>query len=162
MPNGVVPGPLSPATTKKSSTGLTAYRDWLIKADHRASEAYDKAVMTLSGGALAISITFIHDIAPSPDKGTVYLLGIAWGSFGLSIAVILVSKLTSQWALRKAMRQIDQGTIHQQRPGAAFSVLTAILNVLAGLTFLVGVAALSWFAIANMGHSSHASPIPDL
>jgi hypothetical protein len=53
---------------------LAAYREWLVKTDHSASEAYDKAVMTLSGGALAISISFVREIAPSPLEGTMYWL----------------------------------------------------------------------------------------
>jgi len=140
------------AGSPKPSSDLIAYREWLVKADYEASEAYDKAVMTLSGGALAVSITFIHDIAPSPRSETLCFLAAAWSCFGLSISSILISKLTSQWALREAIRQVDEGTINKQPPGARFSVLTKFLNVFAGLAFLLGVGALACFAITNMHH----------
>lgn len=142
----------SPENPKESSD-LKAYRDWLIKADYEASEAYDKAIMTLSGGALAISITFIHDIAPSPKPATVYWLAIAWCAFGLSVALSLISKLTSQWALRKAIDQTDSLTIYDQSPGAGFSDVTKYLNIIAGMAFLIGVGTLARFAVLNVALS---------
>lgn len=134
----------------ESSSNKTGYRDWLVQAGFKVSEAYDKAVMTLSGGALGISMTFIHDLAPTPVAGTFLWLGLAWISFGTSIASILVSKLTSQWALDRALEQFDSGEIKGQRPGQGYSVLTSVLNVLAGVAFLLGVFALAWFAISNL------------
>lgn len=129
---------------------LKDYRTFLMTAAQKESAAYDQAVMTLSGGALGISITFIHDIAPAPKAGTIWLLGIAWCLLALSIAAILISKLTSQWALRRAIRQVDEGTIGRQRPGARFSAWTASLNVAAGTAFLLGVIFLASFTVTNM------------
>ena len=137
---------------------LKDYRAFLMNAAQKESAAYDQAVMTLSGGALGISITFIHDIAPAPKAGTIWLLGIAWCFLALSIAAILISKLTSQWALQKAIRQVDDGTIGQQRPGARFAVWTRSLNVTAGMAFLLGVIFLAWFTVTNVV-SSGAMPL---
>lgn len=138
------------APGQQTQDPLKDYRAFLMAAAQKESAAYDKAVMTLSGGALGISITFIHDIAPTPKAGTIWLLGIAWCSLALSIAAILISKLTSQWALRKAIKQVDAGTIGQQRPGAAFSAWTASLNVGAGMAFLLGVIFLASFTVTNV------------
>ena len=33
------------------SAPLEKYRDWLVKAEHQASQDFDKAILTLSGGA---------------------------------------------------------------------------------------------------------------
>jgi hypothetical protein len=140
------------ASDGQDQSGLKKYRDWLVSADYETSNAYDQAVMTLSGGALAISITFIHDIAPSPHPGTLSWLGTAWCAFGASIASILISKLTSQWALRKAMRQTDDLTIYSHRPGGGFSYLTNGLGIFAGLAFLIGVSTLAVFAVLNAAH----------
>lgn len=38
----------------------------LLKAHHTATQDYDKAVFTLAGGALGISLAFVRDIAPKP------------------------------------------------------------------------------------------------
>jgi hypothetical protein len=41
-----------------------AYRQWLVEAYQKSSDAYDKAVMTLAAGALGISLAFVHQVAP--------------------------------------------------------------------------------------------------
>lgn len=133
-----------------NSPEIREYRDWLVQADHKSLEAYDKAVMTLSGGALAISLTFINDILASPIAGTLYLLIFAWVFLALSITAILVSMLGSHWALRKAIGQVDRGEILRVEVGGWFTRLTNVLNVVAGAAFVLGVALLAWFAIANM------------
>lgn len=135
---------------QETESTMREYRTFLVKASQKESEAYDKAVMTLSGGALGISLTFIHSIVPTPRSDTVYLLAIGWGFLATSVVAILISKLTSQWALRKAIRQVDERTIHQERPGAAFSAWTVFLNVAAGTAFLLGVVFLAWFTIVNL------------
>lgn len=42
------------------------------------SGRYDKAILALAGGALALSITFLEKIAPHPSGPCRWLLGIAW------------------------------------------------------------------------------------
>lgn len=39
---------------------MKEYRQWLVYTEHRSSEAYDEAVMTLAGGALAISFADVE------------------------------------------------------------------------------------------------------
>jgi hypothetical protein len=77
------------------------YRDWLVQADHDASRDYDKTVLTLATGALALSVTFAHDIAPHPVSGSTLLLAAAWVLLTISLAAMLFSLITSQAALRK-------------------------------------------------------------
>lgn len=141
--------------SKADLQSRSAYREWMVQTSYKVSESYDKAVMTLSGGAFAISMTFIHDIAPSPDPRTLLPLALAWASFGISIASILISKLTSQWAIAKAIQQFDAGTIDHQRPGRAYALATSILNIAAGGTFLTGAALLAGFAVANLRWTGH-------
>lgn len=129
---------------------LMEYRNQLLKAAHSSSEAYDKAVVTLSGGALALSLAFMKDIVREPRADTKYLLVAAWISFAVSIALILLSLLTSKWALNKAVQQVDSGKIYNQRAGGKFSAITEALNVLAGLGFLSGVGFLASFVLTNM------------
>jgi hypothetical protein len=123
----------------------TDYRDWLVKAHHSACTDFDKAVMTLSGGALALSITFVHEVAPNPTNTG--LLGLAWGFFAASLACVFASLLTTQGTLVGRIAAIDAN-----KPWG-FSLLgtvTTILGVLAGVTFLIGLVMLSMFAHHNI------------
>ncbi len=76
-------------------------RRLLIEAEQKGAQQFDKAILTLAGGALAISITFIKNIAPHPNVETIYLLKSAWFAFILSLLSTLCSFLTSQSACRK-------------------------------------------------------------
>lgn len=132
------------------SPGLQAYRNWLVESDRASSDAYDKAVMTLSGGALAISLTFVKDVVKTPQPETVDLLAYAWSCLAVSIVAILISMLTSQWALRRAIQQVDQGKIYQQKPGSWLAIITMILSTSAGAAFVGGIFFLARFSIQNM------------
>ena len=137
-------------TAGPKQTGLVEYRSFLIKADYAASKAYDKAIMTLSGGALGLSMAFLKDIAPKPADCTIALIALSWLFLTTSIGSTLVSMLTSQFALRKAIKQVDEGSIYKQRPGASFAWLTSALTITAGTLFVVGIFFLAWFCVANM------------
>jgi hypothetical protein len=96
---------------------MKAYRDWLVETEHKASESYDKAVMTLSGGALAISLTFVKNVAQ--PVVALWRLESAWVALTVSVGSILVSMLTSQIALRHSIHQVDEGK-PTQRPRECF------------------------------------------
>jgi hypothetical protein len=126
---------------------MKAYRDWLVETEHKASESYDKAVMTLSGGALAISLTFVKNVAQ--PVVALWRLESAWVALTVSVGSILVSMPTSQIALRHSIHQVDEGK-PTQRPGGMFSIATEMLNVLATVTFIGGIALLAWFSLSNV------------
>jgi hypothetical protein len=132
------------------SAEMSAYRDFLIAADQKASEAYDKTVMTLSGGALGLSITFLKDIIRQSTRVSIQRLEWSWMCLSLSVLLILVSMLFSQWALRKAITQVDDGTVGDGRVGGGFSILTGVLNVISGLSCVAGIVLLAWFSLANI------------
>lgn len=129
---------------------MREYRNWLVAADQKASEAYDKAVMTLAGGALGLSLTFVRQIVKTPRPESLWRLETSWLCLTLSLGFILVSMLWSQWALRKAMRQVDESSLPGARAGGGFAIFTAVLNVLSGLALLVGIGFLAWFSISNV------------
>src|SRR4051794_14101065 len=123
-----------------------SYRDWLVKAHHVASQDFDKALMALAGGALGISLAFIHDVAPHPGhKGW---LEVSWGSLSGSLLLILVSFLTSQSALLSTIGRHQRGVANPHRQ--AFAWATVALNWLSAMAFVVGVACLVRFALYNV------------
>lgn len=125
---------------------VAEHRNWLRTAYEASSASYDKAVMTLAGGALAISLTFIHEIAPHfRHKG---YLGLAWASLALSLLVIFFSFWASQKALLSEMDKMDEG---EAAEGKGFWVsTTGWLNLGAGVAFVAGVVFLVIFAWHNI------------
>jgi hypothetical protein len=129
---------------------LSDYRRHLQTAEQKSQEDFDKTVLSLSGGALGISFVFLKDvIGPNPVVSP-NLLFAAWVAWGSSTFCVLASYYASHLALRRAIRQVDDGTIRKQKPGGAFGRLTALLNAAGALLFLVGVFAIVFFANANL------------
>jgi hypothetical protein len=129
---------------------LVKYRDLLIEIEGKAQEDFDKTVLSLSGGALGISFAFIKDIVgDDPLIFTGYLIA-AWVVWASSVTCVLSSYFFSQQALRKTIKQIDQGAIYSETTGGAFSKITAILNAAGGLLFLAGVILIVIFAFYNL------------
>ena len=131
--------------------GLKEYRNLLVEAERQAQESFDKTVLSLSGGALAISFAFITDvIGDDPIRNPVFLI-LAWLSWGLSLTFILSSFYFSQRAFRYAVGQVDRNEVYDQNViGGKSARLTQWLNGLAGLLFIVGVICISFFVSFNL------------
>lgn len=123
-----------------------------LKAELEQSKLFDGAIITLSGGAIALSIQFIKDL-PNEPQSTGYLV-VAWTMFALSIAVTMASFLTSQKSLR------DQRDLNETNPDAPnlFAAYTIVLNTLSLMLLLGGMISFGSFAIKNIGKNPSTCP----
>ena len=128
---------------------LKEYRDWLVKADQKETLNFDKAIMTLSSGALGISITFLHDIVSNPKPYTNIWLLLSWSFLAGSLTTILLAYIFSTRSLRKAINQVDKGTIYTERPGGINSIIAVCFRYFSVGVFVLGVAFLVYFAFLN-------------
>ncbi len=134
----------------KQPDAMAEYRKWLVAAEQKSQDDFDKTVLTLSGGALGISFAFLKDIVgPQPIVFSGFLLA-AWFAWAFSTFSVLTSYYLSHLALRSAIGQVDDGTIFKKPPGGVFACLTAILNGTGAVLFLVGVCCITVFAVANL------------
>lgn len=134
----------------KHSEALSAYRTWLVSAEQKAQEDFDKTILSLSGGALGISFVFLKDVIGSNPISQPSLLLGAWLAWAFSTFSVLTSYYLSHLALRRAISQVDDGSIYSQAPGGPFARLTAILNASGAVLFLVGVCCITAFAGCNL------------
>lgn len=126
-------------------------RKQLISAEKDTSQQFDKAILTLAAGALALSLTFINQIAPHPNSKSIYYLIGAWILFSLSILSTLISFLTSQKACR-IQRDILDGDI-QGRNNSNNNIAaswTNWLNYFSIVFFIIGVIAFIVFSALNL------------
>lgn len=131
------------------SPELKDYRkDQLSKATSGQND-YDKLAVALSGGALGLSFTFLKDLANGQASSHVWLLLWAWGCWGLSLTFTLISIYTGVEALRETVRQVDDGTLYDRRPGGRFDWFTAVLNPGAGVLFILGLVFMILFVYFN-------------
>ncbi|HEX3527217.1 MAG TPA: hypothetical protein VH988_09130 [Thermoanaerobaculia bacterium] len=118
-------------------------------AEQKAQQDYDKAVISLSGGALAVSFAFIEKIVGKGPAHSPKLLFFAWVLWAASIASVMASYFLSRLALRKAIHQVDSQSIYLRRPGGWGTLVTEILNVTSGCLFVMGVIVAAEFIYKN-------------
>lgn len=125
------------------------FRRHLVEATQKSTELFDKAVLTLSGGALSISLLLLDRI--SRDNAQLgWCLVLAWSLWAISLASSLFSHWCSIQALRTAVNEFDHEP-HKTKLGGWMSSITGFLNVIAGCGFVLGVIAFLFFVKANYG-----------
>jgi hypothetical protein len=129
-------------------------RTLLVNAEQESSKSFDKAMLTLSAGALGLSLTYMRDFARHPCCSA--LLYIAWAMFGLCLLSTAWSFLLSQSGLRR-QRQINELDCFSVGPNTPnpksrrnrYANATNCLNWLSAIAFSFGLIVLTLFAIAN-------------
>jgi len=132
------------------SDELDQFRQHLVLAEQKSQEDFDKSVISLSGGALGISFAFLGSVVHGKPIALANLLFYAWGSWGVSLATMLVSYFLSIRALRRAIKQIDSGAADLRRLGGMAAIATEICNIVGGTLFLVGLVLIVIFIRSNI------------
>ena len=129
-------------------------RKLLLQAEKEGIQQFDKAILTLAAGALAISITFIDQIAPHPKSETIYFLVGGWVAFIISLIVTLASFLTSQKACSKQIAILEhdyfESASEPNNQKNNLAIWTSRLNIASIVAFVIGVILLASFSILNI------------
>ncbi len=102
---------------------------------------FDRAIFTISGGALILSVTFADEIAADPRF--VGVIRAAWIAFTFAMLMTLTSYITSQKELAEQIRRIPDNT-----EGGG---LTTFFNYAAAGGVVIGAILLVIFAWINYG-----------
>jgi len=146
--------------------------------DHafKTSERYDQWVLALSGGALAISLTFLEKIAPHPASATLPLLGLSWVAYILAVLSGFFAISVSRQAIYRELEIGDETyeefrkTTTAEKPEGEFvggrnnrhtSTLT-FLNWTSLTCLIIGTVLMCCFAFANIKGVTVARKAPDL
>lgn len=129
---------------------LKEYRSRLIQTVEKLNENYDKLIITLSGGALVLSLTFLKDVVKeTPIYSPEYLIS-AWVLFIISLACVLGSLLFGIAAHRKAICQVDADTIYKEHPGGIFSKLSNYIHYISTICLIAGLVFITIFIYVNL------------
>lgn len=126
------------------------YRGYLASAASKASQSYDKAVMTFAGGALAISITFLKNLIGPGGVCGIDLVYWSWGFWIGSIILTVSSLYLSRLAMDKAIKQYDAPELDAKKIGGIYTFVIKILNPLAGVALIAGLCLFLFFAYSNI------------
>jgi hypothetical protein len=126
----------------------TEQRRTYFDALREEARKFDTHILTLAGGALGLSLTFIRNLIPSGQEPRAKALIIsAWSCFGLTLLIILVSFMTSQAACEKEIIDLEnRKPISNNR----WRIITKAFNILSIATFITGVVLFVIFAAVNL------------
>lgn len=149
------------------TAGDELYRDYLdTRAKYHESvkelgSRFDKGMFTLSGGALGLSLSFIHNIVTPGHVVNPELLKCGWALLFLTILVVFVNMLLSQNAHEHFTDVVDD-EFHKGDPRTYWkrvrkrqekylpSRLIGWLNYAMFGTFTIGVLMVLLFTITNL------------
>lgn len=130
------------------SQAATEQRQTYFDALREEARKFDTHILTLAGGALGLSLTFIRNLIPSGQEPKAKVLIVsAWGCFALTLLVILISFMTSQAACERQIIELERG---EPLRSNCWRIITKGLNILSILTFIIGVALFVIFAALNL------------
>jgi hypothetical protein len=155
----------------------TAERNRLIETRTDQSKTYDQTILTFSAGAIALSITFVEKIAPTPAVPV--LLYVAWCFFGLAVLSVVLSFLASQRAFQLEIDAVtarwNAAVAAENAPAAEgttadtpkpatrlanrFTAYTRYLNYSSGGLFVAGIVFFVLFGVCNWPVTKEAGKI---
>ena len=130
---------------------LRGYRHDLLSIQKEQITSYDKAILSLSGGALGITIAFSDKFGGDTPTVTLALLA-AWGAFSAAIAFNVLSYLFSSYDMESEIEKVRQsiqagGT--EIISGNKWRRATQWVNVLALVAFIGGVGLFGYHAYST-------------
>ncbi len=128
---------------------MDEYRNYLIASKQFSQNTLDKYLISLSSGALGLSIIFVNNIIKNNPIYCKSLFTISWILFSITILLVLISFFSSIHSFSKAISQTDSDKIHKEEPGGSWNIFTKILNVINILLFILGLIFLLTFVSLN-------------
>ena len=128
------------------------YRKELWSGLKSAHEHYDKALLTLSSGGLALSVTLIKDMFPLEKVVWSWLLMTSWFLFTGAIVAIIISFLVSQQAFVVQLENFEEvvaDTTGSVTTRNNFIAPIIWLNRASGILFFSAVIAITTFSAIN-------------
>lgn len=132
-------------------------RNLLIKGETESAQGFDKTLITLSAGALGLTVPFIRYLAPQQKR--LDFLFLAWTGFLVSLFCVLLSYFFAQLAYRRALKNLDVlyypknagSSTTQEDQRNRWTPVIYILSVASIASLVFGVFFFLRFALKNLG-----------
>lgn len=165
-------GSTSLGLTDEQLKDVKEQRNRLIDLQSQSSQAMDKLVIILAGGALTVSLAFLQPAANQhpANPATMPYLAVAWIFLTLALFAQLISHFSSQYSMMKTCEHIEQeylgmpnkqwipkhhiGRVYQKvclglSKCFAYRMTTHYLNIAAVIFCIAGISLLTWFVFLN-------------
>jgi len=149
-------GKLTPNDAQREQTNRLYEAQALANREraHASQEAFDKALLTLSAGALGVSLAFIKDVAPLSTAICLNFLFWSWGLLCGSIVLMLFSFIASHQAFEHQTKITHSEYFADEKRPRFWAHVTRCATYLAGGCFVVALILTLVFAVQNVKHTS--------
>lgn len=117
---------------------------------NQAFDNYNKFLITLSSGSIAISLTFTSCMLQSKQFCGTYWIHGAWVLWIVTICLNLVSFFTTAKSHEKVIEQINKGTVDTEKKGGVWTSITSVVDISAGFSFLIAIISFCIFGFLNI------------
>jgi hypothetical protein len=151
----VVPGTTSAvaATPDPDKAKCEKERDDAFESINKSQEEFDKQLLTLSTGLLAVMLAFVKDVVPLNQEIYLPLLYISGSLLGLCILSVLLSFRISVMGHFRAMNYWEGQMFGQDRKFPyGYARVVRCFNEISGGLFFVGVVCCLLFVGFNLHH----------
>lgn len=127
-------------------------RKSLIDGEAKSIDHFDRAMVALSAGSLAVSIAFVKDIAQSPHD--LHWLAVGYIGFGIALVSSLFSFLAGVEAFRKQRTLLGRyyrREITLEEAQNRYTTAVDVSNYVSLCAFIVGVLGIAAFVWLNLG-----------
>ena len=129
----------------KAHDAYLDHRNTLQSASLEIAGRFSQWMLTLSGGALGLSITFIEKLKPLILESSRYWLIISWIAFAASLLACLFSLYSSYTATQKAI--IHHDDMYQAKRNNPDDLIAEPVNCAGNLTDFLSYASMTLFAV---------------
>lgn len=147
-------------------SSVNDYRKHLWDALRAGQEQYDKYLLTLSSGGLAISLTLLKDVFGNGKITSLYILVSSWVLFCCCIITTIISFLTSQKCLKNQLVKYEEFIVTrddtQLNELDEFEKITTRLNFASGIFLVLAITATITFASINILQGATVTGRPNI
>lgn len=130
------------------------YRDELLKRQLSNSEAYDKALLSLSSAGLALSLTVVQQLTPAPLQCSTGFIIASWIFFSVTILGVIASFLISNKAIAEQLKIAEDYYLNQNESARlrenCWAKINRGINIATGITFMLATLNVVIYAIINL------------
>lgn len=113
------------------------YLDQLYKGYSYSNEQFDKAILFVSSGSLAISITFIEKIVPLTNSNCKTLLLLSWVFEAITIILFTINHYLSMSSFNHEIKKYFKESHNKKAITVRNINVASIITLLAGLFCLI-------------------------
>lgn len=134
-------------TNPDDLASFNEYLKYINEAEARATDQFNKTLLTLSSGALAVSITFLSDNAIGANISS---LLTSWAFFGVTIVLELASYFILVHGMTSYLYEVKRyfantTTDYPNRDDSVYSKILLGINYVGALCFIAGLVATASF-----------------